>query len=130
MLHFPQVSRAAARAATIALVVLVATVGVPAAAFAGILCGESDTHCPKQTAHEHRCSENAVVMSCTCHGAEQPANSSSSRATDLVSAGSTQALQSYVPHADPGAGCSRPDYLLARGRHSVPLPILHASLLI
>jgi len=130
MLHSPQVSRVAARTATFALAVLIAIGGIPASAFAAMPCNTSNAHCQNQAVQENHCAQGTVVMSCACHSAEQPANSNSSRASDLVSAGVPHASPSWFVHARPTVSLSRPDYPLTQGRFLVPLPILHASLLI
>lgn len=129
MVHSLQISRAAARTATFALAVLIAIGGIPASAFAAMPCNTANAHCQKQAVRENHCAKDTAVMSCACQGAEQPANSNASRATDLVTA-SAEGSHSYVPHTAPLAAPLRPDYSLAHGRHVVPLPILHASLLI
>lgn len=130
MLHVPQLSRALARVATLTLAAVIAFGGGPASAFAGMNCDESHALCQEHAAREHHCSNDGAVISCACHGVEQPANSPSSRATDVASGG---VLHPSHPFATPGGsplGLSRPDYPAARGRYFVPLPILHASLLI
>ncbi len=132
MLHVPQFSRALARVATLTLVAAIALGGGPASAFAGMNCDDYESHalCQEHTARDHHCSKNGAVISCACHGSEQPANSPSSRATDVAAGG---VLHPSHPSATPAGlplGLSRPDYPLARGRYFVPLPILHASLLI
>jgi hypothetical protein len=129
MVHSPQISRVAARTATFALAVLIAIGGIPASAFAGMRCDTTTAHCQKQAVREHHCADDTALMSCDCQGAELPANSNASRATDLITA-AAHGSHSYVPHTVPPAAPSRLDYPLARGRHLVPLTILHSSLLI
>lgn len=127
MLFFRQISPAAARTVSFALVLGIAIGGAPVAALAG--CATPEVHCQKMKAHKDDCATSAVIMSCACDSSAQPANSSSTRAVDLVLPAPSDGPHAYLAPIASGRSLLRPDYRLGRGL-LVPLPILHASLLI
>jgi len=128
MLFFRPIRRVATRTALLVLVVLIAMGGLPA--WAAMTCNTSGARCQAQAAHHDHCPKGTVVVSCACHGADQPANPVSTRTSDVVAPAATHGSTASVYHAPPVLAFSRPDYSIARGRLLVPLPILHGSLLI
>lgn len=130
MLFFRQISTAAARTVSFVLVLGIAIGGGPVAALAGVGCATSLAHCQDMAAHEHHCAKDAVVISCACDSSAQPATSSSTRGVELVQPGPSNGSQAYVVPNVSIHRLLRPHYSLGRGLQLVPLPILHASLLI
>lgn len=129
MLFFRQISTAAARAVSFALVLGIAIGGAPMAALVGVGCASSEAHCQNMKAHEDDCAKSAILPSCACDSSAQPANSSSIRAIDIVQPAPSDGSHSYLAPTVSGRSLLRPDYRPGRGL-LVSIPILHASLLI
>ena len=127
MFFFRQMTRTAARGVSFVLVVMIATGGIPPGMMA---CSASNALCQHQAATHDRCPKSATSLSCGCHGINLPANQAPTRATDLVAQAALDGPTAYTHQPPPDLAISRPDYPIARGRLLVPLPILHASLLI
>lgn len=127
MLSFRQITRPAGRGVSFVLVAMIAIGGIPLGMMA---CAASNALCQHQAAAHDRCPKGATSLSCGCHGINLPADQAPTRATDLVAQAALNASTAYTHQAPPDLAVARSDYSIARGRFLVPLPILHASLLI
>jgi hypothetical protein len=131
MLSFRRMRRLATVVLPRVLVVVIAAAvaGVPAPALAGLACPPDEPSCEAHWSQENHCGERGTVLSCAC-GSDQPVEPATSRANDPPVPVSPQGSRSAVKGPARGDAARHPARSRAHAYVDVPLPILHASLLI